>query len=231
MNAPRSLLKPLVLAAALAMSGAAAADTYSTLTLPTLNDNLTTWTNGSVYNALFPSSQVLASVPFQFAGTTSSANIFNGVGSTEITAGIYGATHVYTLINTAWGTLGANVGSITFNGSSGGSYTVQLIEGDNVRDHYFGNYVNSTTASYVTQAVWGTNSAGNAHLDMQDFVLPDAFKTQTLTSIVFSSTGSYSGSPFLAAATVAAVPEPETYALLLAGLGLMGAIARRRSPA
>jgi hypothetical protein len=29
-------------------------------------------------------------------------------------------------------------------------------------------------------------------------------------------------------APVAAVPEPETYAMLLAGLGLMGAIARRR---
>ena len=29
--------------------------------------------------------------------------------------------------------------------------------------------------------------------------------------------------------TVTAVPEPETYALLLAGLGLMGTIARRRS--
>jgi hypothetical protein len=28
--------------------------------------------------------------------------------------------------------------------------------------------------------------------------------------------------------TLAPVPEPETYALLLAGLGLMGAVARRR---
>jgi hypothetical protein len=28
--------------------------------------------------------------------------------------------------------------------------------------------------------------------------------------------------------TVAAVPEPESYAMLLAGLGLVGAIARRR---
>jgi hypothetical protein len=31
--------------------------------------------------------------------------------------------------------------------------------------------------------------------------------------------------------TIAAVPEPETYAMLLAGLGLMGAIARRRKAA
>ncbi len=30
---------------------------------------------------------------------------------------------------------------------------------------------------------------------------------------------------------VTAVPEPETYAMLLAGLGLVGAIARRRKTA
>jgi hypothetical protein len=32
----------------------------------------------------------------------------------------------------------------------------------------------------------------------------------------------------MSAVTVAAVPEPETYAMLLAGLGIMGAVARRR---
>lgn len=35
----------------------------------------------------------------------------------------------------------------------------------------------------------------------------------------------------IASASVTAVPEPETYAMLLAGLGLMGAVARRRKQA
>ncbi|MDD5481180.1 FxDxF family PEP-CTERM protein, partial [Rhodoferax sp.] len=33
---------------------------------------------------------------------------------------------------------------------------------------------------------------------------------------------------YLSSMTVAAVPEPETYAMLLAGLGMLGAVARRR---
>ena len=32
-------------------------------------------------------------------------------------------------------------------------------------------------------------------------------------------------------ATVTPIPEPETYALMLAGLGLLGIAARRRKPA
>jgi hypothetical protein len=40
--------------------------------------------------------------------------------------------------------------------------------------------------------------------------------------------GNYSTFTTNVAAAVAAVPEPETYAMLLAGLGLMGTVARRR---
>ena len=43
--------------------------------------------------------------------------------------------------------------------------------------------------------------------------------------------GYYSISEFQAVGTIAAVPEPETYAMLLAGLGLMGTVARRRKAA
>lgn len=39
--------------------------------------------------------------------------------------------------------------------------------------------------------------------------------------------GTYGGT-YLASIAVAAVPEPESYAMLLAGLGLLGAVARRR---
>jgi hypothetical protein len=49
--------------------------------------------------------------------------------------------------------------------------------------------------------------------------------SQTITSVTFSATGSSHGFE------VAAIPEPETYALMLAGLGLIGAAARRRRTA
>ena len=51
--------------------------------------------------------------------------------------------------------------------------------------------------------------------------------------IVFSSVGGdgYSGAVLDNVSLTAAVPEPETYGMMLAGLGLVGAIARRRKMA
>ena len=65
------------------------------------------------------------------------------------------------------------------------------------------------------------------------------FTTQTLnfvasnasTTLMFTSAASgYSGA-VIDNVSVTAVPEPETYAMLLAGLGLMGAVVRRRNQA
>ena len=53
----------------------------------------------------------------------------------------------------------------------------------------------------------------------------------TGTSVAgYGALGTMSGYPVSQTIT-AAVPEPETYALMLAGLGLMGFIARRRRKA
>lgn len=55
----------------------------------------------------------------------------------------------------------------------------------------------------------------------------NAATTGTYTALVFGKPGTTTGfSSF--GLTVAAVPEPETYAMMLAGLGLVGVIARRR---
>ncbi|WP_255034006.1 PEP-CTERM sorting domain-containing protein [Rhodoferax sp. TH121] len=57
--------------------------------------------------------------------------------------------------------------------------------------------------------------------------------TQAFNRIVFEGAGccmsSYAMDNVVYSAALAPVPEPETYAMLLAGLGLMGAVVRRRS--
>ncbi|WP_235922999.1 PEP-CTERM sorting domain-containing protein [Rugamonas aquatica] len=56
--------------------------------------------------------------------------------------------------------------------------------------------------------------------------------TGTYTDITFVTPNyEYYYGATVGAASIAAVPEPETYAMLLAGLGLVGAIARRRKAA
>jgi PEP-CTERM motif len=141
---------------------------------------------------------------------------------------------VYTLINAAYSqtTTGNTVGSVVLNFSGGVSVTESLISGDNVRDHYFGSYVNTTTASNVTQAVFETNAPGTAHLDMQTWAVPSADTGRELLNVEFITSPNAGVNPVLAAATVGtattSVPEPATGLLLLGGLGALMTRFRRR---
>lgn len=209
----------------------AAAQVYTPVALPTdkLNANIGTWTSGSGYAGLFPSTQTWNGVPITLTSNASgNNNVFGaGAGVLDLSVNLFGADSVYTIINSAWGEKDKTVGSVRFIGTGGLVYTVDLVEGFNVRDHY-----NNTSA--YTDALTDPNSMNvftsstGVRLDMQKFDLPDSFLTQTLTSIQFTSAGNNpDGQPFLAAATVKAIPEPETYALLLAGLSLAGVVIRR----
>lgn len=222
--------KLAVLAAAASAAALAQAATYTTLTLPTLNADMRDWTDGSTYNSLIPGTSTFNGVPFVLAEDADGNTVYHSVGNPgplEIPVGVYGVTTAYTLINSGFGSFGATVGSIEFHGSGGAFATFNLVEGTNVRDHYDGRYNN--TIDNVTAIPAYNVGPGRARLDQQIYDLPAAFATQTLTTITFNGQDlGADGIPFIAAATVAAVPEPGTWALMAGGIALVAVRARRK---
>ena len=81
-----------------------------------------------------------------------------------------------------------------------------------------GLYTFDTTGKSAGNMGWTTYS--------KTFV---AVSTATTLSFASNTSGAYG--PVLDNVAVTAVPEPETFAMLLAGLGMMGMIARRRKAA
>jgi hypothetical protein len=87
-----------------------------------------------------------------------------------------------------------------------------------------GGYVqlNGHTEASLSSGNWGSFHA---------FSIPVSDLVQTVNTLTITSTGSdnlLEGARLEGTLSVSPIPEPETYAMLLAGLGLVGFIARRR---
>ena len=110
-----------------------------------------------------------------------------GIGTLTIPIGVAGVTSAFTLINTTCGQPGPLAYlSITFNGSNGATATQKLVGGVNVRDYNNDGCVDTVNNTSTVQ-IW-TNGLGQ-RLDRQEYILPAAFASQTLTSVTITDAG------------------------------------------
>lgn len=143
-------------------------------------------------------------------------------------------THSIFTFNLAGDSTASDVTNITFANGLGDVFLVSANQ-NNSPFSYF-TYGIGCSSSNANPCVKGGSSGG--YVDPLNFKVVNAL----VSDFAFMSSGSGIPAYFSAdvfsngvtatvGATVSAVPEPETYAMLLAGLGLMGTIARRRKNA
>ena len=174
-------------------------------------------------NSYFDFSPLSGSVPHDVAlPTIDSSGVYNfhvgGVGPDHITfVDPMVAIGYHYLI----GTGDPNFQSVLLPNVGDGAYTLSFVDGA-------GNH--SVNLLHDQQYFFGVGGVGDftitgietsAGLDPSN---PTAF----ITGLTFSGVGDFTGTMTPLTATVAAVPEPETYALMLVGLVLMASLDRRR---
>lgn len=186
----------------------------------------------------------LGGVPFNISSNAAglqawNANVAADNGdqqeSITIPVGVSGVTAVDTLLNTYWGVSGASVSSLVFTGSSGASYTDNLVGSDDIRNWCCTQTINGTsTINVFSVGASGVNGAPG-FLDMQHIALPVTFATQTLVSIELIDNGGYGESRDILdgitvqSAGTSAAPEPGTLATVGLGMALYGYRYRRRN--
>lgn len=114
----------------------------------------------------------------------------------------------------------------TFTALSSGTYSF-LNYGSDTIGNFTGNLFDVTAITSVGN--FQTTFTGNAFWDT--YTVTGAFNLTQGHQYAFSFSGDATGthSPNYQGSVAAPVPEPETFAMLLAGLGLIGAVTRRRN--
>jgi len=154
--------------------------------------------------------------PNNYWGAGAAANF--GAGTVELTipVGVAGVTSVFTVMNTMWGWVGPQAYVfVTFRGSAGAVHTVPLVGNVSVRDYNNDGNTNTIDNTSTIQ-VWD-NGLGQ-RLDRQEFILPAAFGSQTLTSVTITDTGNEGNGTNGSRAVLAAVTVSTCHAYPAEGL-------------
>lgn len=117
----------------------------------------------------------------------------------------------------------AGVLSTTFSLTAGVQYTASFELAGNQRGGS-----DTGTVSFGSQSLSFALAAADAFSAYQLVFTPG---TSGVYSLSFANAGGDNIGALLDNVSVTAVPEPETFALMLAGLGLLGAVARRKAKA
>ena len=189
-----------------AFSNAGNVFTFSGLDYSTTGNGIRGGTSGSFYNAtLSDAVTITAKAGYQLTGVVTSATGSLQVGSDK-QAGSKASAYAYGA--SSWVT---NTGN--FGATSAGAVQISV----NAASSF-------DSLSYVTSDAGMVSFAPGTTSAKSSYELSGITSATGSTSYGFASQDTVSY-----AVAVSAVPEPETYALLLAGLGLMGAVVRRRN--
>ncbi len=178
------------------------------------NENLTKWTAASAVTAgtIISSTSAAFTTSGSIAGTTSGSYASLALGQ--------GGDQIYAFQAAASNPL--------FNP------TTQLYMFDDTNG--FENATSSSQGNIPTNLVGGVtavsfNQAVGGGFSVKSSALSGSAQTKDQWLSTFANTDNWQAGTSLPTGSVlvTAVPEPKNYAMLLAGLGLMGAIARRRS--
>jgi hypothetical protein len=203
----------------------------------TISNSLITGPNGQILDVAltgFPFTSSVANVEWNFAAvdnisrnrliTTKDSNDASPVAATNV--GVNAAVTVYNSYFSQASSLAANQG----NNDVDGFNTSILADGPayagNFGNNFAGNLWDTTNAmgdsSFVYLAARGIQaSSGGAQQAL--FKQLATANGENLVASTYQQGGQWRLN-----LSVAAIPEPETYAMFLAGLGMMGAVARRR---